>query len=108
MKSEFNGTPGPWISRTEFGIDIIRDHDSAFGICNIGYPKELEDAEYPIDEAKANAKLIASAPELLQALKDGIELMKYLINVTPTGKVRNAMCDFNIIAQSAINKALGN
>lgn len=49
---------------------------------------------------------IAAAPELLQALQDAVTLFEFVISATPIGKVRNAMCDFNIIALSLINKSL--
>lgn len=58
-------------------------------------------------EGHANAQLWASSLDLLETLKDGVELMEYLINATPSGTVRNSMCDWNIIARSNINKALG-
>lgn len=73
METEF--TPGPWIARKGIRIDVIRDHDSAFGICDLGSETELRDADYPTDEAIANAHLIAAAPELLEVcqklLKNG-------------------------------------
>jgi len=50
--------------------------------------------------------LFSAAPELLEALQLTQELLEHLINAIPTGKVRNAACDANIIALSAITKAL--
>lgn len=71
-------TPERWVARiSEFGIDVIRDDDSAFGICDLGTRKTLEDANYPFEEAKSNAKLIAAAPSLLEIL---IECEEYFDN----------------------------
>lgn len=55
---------------------------------------------------KEYAKIFSASGDMLEALQQGAELMEYLINATPTGKVRDTMCDFNIIARSAIAKAL--
>jgi len=66
-----NHTPGPWVARIDnYGIDVIKNDDSAFGIVVFGSKIELQDANYPIEQAEANAKLIAAAPELLEALQD--------------------------------------
>lgn len=62
-------TPGPWVARIDnYGIDVIKDDDSSFGIVLLGTRNELKDFNYPIEQAEANAKLIAAAPELLEAL----------------------------------------
>lgn len=61
------------------------------------------DGLLPKEENEANARLIAAAPELLQALKDVVALNKEATTQT---------CDRNLegaarIAQAAINKAEG-
>lgn len=62
-------TKGKWIARiNDIGIDVIEEK-SGFGIVDIGNEKSLSDCEYPIEEAKANAKLISAAPEMFEALK---------------------------------------
>ena len=83
MKLQFKGTPGPW------------------KICYYGYePKELVIAKDKKPETRvanvdiqerfkslANARLIAAAPELLEALQKTNELLKDLDN-THTGDER--------------------
>lgn len=62
-------TPGPWVARIdEIGIDVFQ-LKSGFGITQIGNYDELRKFDYNVEEAKANAKLIASAPKLLEAIK---------------------------------------
>lgn len=61
-------TPGKWIARIdEYAIDVIEEK-SGFGIADIGTRKSLKDANYSSEQAEANAKLIAAAPDLLEAL----------------------------------------
>lgn len=79
---EFKGTLGPWHVSNE-GRLLVRD-DEWLGIIadSIGY--------YGEDEELANARLIAAAPDLLEAL---IELRKLVA--------------YHDQADAAINKALG-
>jgi hypothetical protein len=70
-----NYTPGPW---------KVSEYPTRQGRCNITnsggvgeVPLEIAEAypmgEYWDDETKANARLIASAPELLEALEQLVE-----------------------------------
>ena len=76
MKTKFKGTPGPW------------------KICCYGHEhKELVIEKDKKPESLATARLIAAAPELLEALQKTNELLKDLDN-THTGDNRYA--DFAI------------
>ena len=48
-----------------------------------------------------------SHKQVLEALQDCQKLIEMLINAIPTGIVRNAACDANIIATHNITAALG-
>lgn len=55
-------TPGPWtIEKTSHDTEIVA---GKYHICNVG-----ESVRCSENEAKANARLIASAPDLLAALQ---------------------------------------
>lgn len=71
MDKQTKFTPGPWNNRTMGGEDKngLQIFSGKKHLATVHYGK---DARY--DQAKANAKLIASAPELLNAL---IELCNY-------------------------------
>jgi len=73
IMSKFKGTQGKWKARIGYRIDVITDDDRAFGICDIGTEQELYLSNYNLDEAKANAQLIASVPELLDTLQGIID-----------------------------------
>jgi hypothetical protein len=62
-------TPGPWKVGPEYiaGIPIYFSDDTHF--CTISRPLTLTDY--------ANANLIAAAPELLEALKEAKELIRF-------------------------------
>ena len=71
--SEAKHTPGPWsvphFAQDEVGCDCAYVLcDGVMGaVCTITVSKEGDDP--PIEQAKANARLIAAAPDLLAALK---------------------------------------
>lgn len=86
-----------WIARiNEFGIDVIEDK-TGFGIVHIGTDSELKECDYPKERAIANAKLIAAAPDLLEALE-------YLLDSLNSYDENNL--DAIKQARAAINKAL--
>ena len=65
-------TPGPWT------LDRA-DRDGSLGIVQSGYrvaSAHLRATDNP-DEQKANARLIAAAPELYQALADLVDLIRF-------------------------------
>lgn len=60
-------TPGPWrIKKYSYGFWVVSD-EKRENITWIGHPS------YPPRDNEANARLIATAPELLEALESTIE-----------------------------------
>jgi hypothetical protein len=91
---EFKGTKGEWSVEQELGYDCDVIYEGG-EICWLG----LSDV---IDEEKiANAKLIAAAPELLNALQNSLSALLSL-----TGNPKNEWEEVKQ-AEEAINKALG-
>ena len=64
-------TPGPWEIRGRSARSAYIATDEA-SICQMAHWSDSD----PIDELEANARLIASAPELLDALKACMELAR--------------------------------
>ncbi len=82
------------------------------GIDRIHYTSDVMDAmeSYATQFKKhleSEASIIFYSCDMLDALQLGVQLMDVLINTMPVGNVRNEMINFNIIANQAINKALG-
>lgn len=67
-------TPGPWSIFSDEPRNYYAGIEAdGFSIVVIGYPDEFDDSGVrgrTTDETKANAHLIAAAPELLQALEN--------------------------------------
>ena len=74
-------TPGPWFACcTERTPHFVFSESSEKTICGI-YNNDPEDSKYEsleqvltIEEARANSKLIASAPDLLEALMEVVRI----------------------------------
>ena len=64
MKQEIKHTPGPW--KADCANEIVPDIESPEPHQHIACAYDFKRDK---DEAKANARLIASAPELLEALE---------------------------------------
>lgn len=80
-------TPGPWNvvcieGLSDWAFLGVGSETSTKAICHIHFEATIEDAKVIIpDECKANAKLIAAAPELLEALQNlmkGVEALPSL------------------------------
>lgn len=95
---EFNGYPGPWSMKIKDGMAIFDfDHNGEiphyrFAECVVSLSTDDEQMDYLM----ANARLIAAAPELLEALQGCVALIN--------GQGRG--CELQN-AQNAIAKALG-
>ena len=88
MSYEFRGTPGPWVvSHDGPSLPIVIERDGALVIGGCSYQDSMEEA---------NARLIAAAPELFEALN---ELLGHVSSVQ-VGSVYDE-------AQAALAKATG-
>ena len=98
-------TPGPWIGagpsfgdpfpRYTTSIVTEREHDDEgiVEICELPF-------HHRDDENEANSRLIAAAPDLLEALR---EIVEYWDSIVPTDCVN----EMHIKARAAIAKATG-
>ena len=70
MKTEFKGTKGKWFACCLYGNSkphfLFSEHGETV-ICSFTQKQEMG-KDLTIEEVQANAKLIASAPDLLEAL----------------------------------------
>jgi hypothetical protein len=98
VRQEQTHTPGPWLlgENTPSELDqpiYANGTEGCVGICNV----DLDEAE----EAEANARLIAAAPDLLAACKWFIDPPH------PIGSNAEKVLKFAEIARQAIAKAEG-
>lgn len=82
-ETKVSHTPGPWNATTNdhsndayYGFKQIISENGWY-ICDVAGNAGL--SALPTTEAEANAKLIASAPELLEALKGLTAYFKYMV-----------------------------
>lgn len=97
--NEFKGTPGPWeIKPEEVDRSYIRIRGTRLGgrfkVANVLSPDYDGVHNREADETRANARLIAAAPELLEAL----QIICFFEDISSTQRE---------IAEAAIHKALG-
>lgn len=90
---EMKHTPGPW---QILDGAILCDKVNQYG--NFHIASFSRGDEQITDEDKANAKLIAAAPELLKAL----ELMQRFWDEMPKGQLGKIVCDIGILNEAFI------
>lgn len=83
--TQFKGTPGPWTGKD---VGIAKQDDAGL---QLGFIMTFDEKRR--DECAANARLIAAAPELLEALQDLQARACIYVNTSK--------------AEAAINKATG-
>ena len=68
--TQFKGTPGPWrVSEKRGDLIDIRHENNEPGAMSLNLAQVVARQSW-LKEAEANARLIAAAPELLEALQD--------------------------------------
>lgn len=101
---KFKGTPGPWIAdKTSRAVgQVSRDDDQSYGIL---IPVAWVEFDLDVGIQASNQRLIAAAPELLEALK---ELISGYEDREQSGMF-DMLVHGDLIkkANAAINKALG-
>ena len=96
--------PGPWRAEGWQGIIVNDSTGATLAVAPAGH-------DYTLEQIKSNARLMASAPELLQALKQARTMLETAIRYFPKS-IRNSdrFSLLNVIANAvtpAINKAEG-
>jgi hypothetical protein len=90
-------TPGPWETFKEHNVRDVHDHR---GVATCGGYSQNWNEDIVYQENIANARLIAAAPELLEAAKDVVETF-------PDIKLRKNSIDARRRLEKAIKKAEG-
>lgn len=103
-------TPGPWVVDREWPNNKVRGHTAISG--SVGKPNEHRamvqvvtsfDGD-PYRQGDANARLIAAAPELAEALSDFLENPLFQVGVGGNPNAVDAMLSS---ARLALSKARG-
>lgn len=115
--SQFKGTPGPWVTCDTHGA--IENGGCVQEVAS-GRERMIAACCHYVSRAEviANARLIAAAPELLEALQEVIQAMKITLRVGHERIIElGGQCDSPEVmikghseiarAESAIKKALG-
>ena len=108
--TQFKGTPGPWeIKPEEVDRPYIRIRGTQLGgrfkVANVLSPDYDGVHHCEADETRANAQLIAAAPELLEALQN--LMLNYSDFRERTGRNGDPQNLLILAALAAINKATG-
>ena len=76
-------SPGPWKAEEERGVPYLKIRGSKLGerfkIANVLEPVYEGSRQRESDETIANARLIAAAPELLEALKESLAALEWVV-----------------------------
>jgi len=106
-------TPGPWMHNATKGRNdavAIWAADDSIAVCTTDFPKHFAESVPPPDICDANARLIAAAPDLLEACKGhGFNLFALLNRLVNDGRLdeteRDLVVDHIVFARAAIAKA---
>ena len=104
MTDKAQHTPGPWVVNTDDPPCYAISSEDYGRIALLQYP--LAEELQRVDQHKADARLIAAAPELLEALKACESCLRIYGNARPHprhGEIDLAIFD----AKAAIEKATG-
>ena len=91
-----SATPGPWLVYTDDEAFVIRDKAKHARVAR------TQDFYHP-DIQRANAHLIAAAPDLLTALEDGRDALMQCVARYP--ELANMVLSANLHMQAALNQA---
>lgn len=97
-------TPGPWEIYRDSGLNIFISQPSSVANRIPGYYAEVRRFTPDDRQVEANARLIAAAPDLLEALQ---EVMSWIDNWDPDFTFDNEWAGTEIKARAAIKKATG-
>lgn len=103
MGNTFKGTPGPWSVNNYANVDNDLGYTVAGVFDGANAPRRYADMRIVI----ANARLIAAAPELLEALQEIIRQHDLDTESTLLSPIPNRWMEAISKAEKAINKALG-
>ncbi|HOW49902.1 MAG TPA: hypothetical protein PLB26_19850 [Rubrivivax sp.] len=97
-------TPGPWVPRaSKFGLDFGIVINGEFVIAEV-FSDIRSERHRDVEEARANARLIAAAPELLEALRT---TRGNVASLGPAGAIPFEYREWLAMLDAAIAKATG-
>ena len=102
--NEFKGTPGPWSLNRHGAIVGGKFHEYSNGSAQSQVAMVVGSREVNEQEMKANAALIAAAPDLLEALQSA-SLTLHTGSMFVDGACKCSQCEFVYKARFAIAKA---
>lgn len=82
-------TPGPWVAQKGAGYYVTRPKSRCAHVVGVCNRTSLVDGDCEA-EAEANARLIAAAPDLLEALKSALNALSACSNLRATDLAQEA------------------